>query len=130
MKILKFLLILCCCQLTVILNASQEFVTFPSRDVLQKSLQDAGFGYFAELSNIAKIADEKLVPYKVIIELNKALYDVVYNANSYINDEEDRRKETKKVLKIYDRNRGALLTILFQKDPVVLARLEKSLNSK
>jgi hypothetical protein len=125
MKILKFILILCCCQLTVILNASQQFVTFPSRDVLQKSLQDAGFGYFAELSNIAKIADEKLVSYKVIIELNKALYDVVYNANCYINNEKNRRKKTKDVLSVFDRDRGTLLTILLQNDPGALAQLKK-----
>src|SRR3989339_657599 len=125
MKILNFFLILCCCQLTVILNASQKFVTFPSRDVLQKSFEEAGLGYFAEETNILNIADEKLVPYKVVIELNKALYDVVYNTNCYINNKENRHRKTKKDLKIVDRDRATLLTILLQNDPVALAQLKK-----
>ena len=125
MKILKIILMLFCCQLTVILNASQEFVIFPSRDILQKSFEDADLRDFAQVTNITQVADQNLIPYKVVIELNKALYDFVYESNCNIDNKEDRHQKTKKDLKIIDRSRGALLKILFQKDPVALAQLKK-----
>jgi hypothetical protein len=125
MNFLNFFLIVCCFEFLTIINACDEFVIFPSRDVLQKSFEDADLKDFAQVTNITQVPDQNLIPYKVVIELNKALYDFVYESNCDIDNKEDRHQKTKKDLKIIDRSRGALLKILFQKDPVALAKLKK-----
>lgn len=100
-------------------NESNKFVQFPKKEVLRRSLYDAGLSHFVEKTSIEDIVDEELLALDVAIRLKEKLLDYNQYMQKY-----GQKRHADMVAALMQGRKDNILEILLQNDQQALDELE------